>query len=188
MTKGETAKLLAVIAASFPRFEVDDLKVKVWHEMLGDLDYTVASMAVKKIILQNTFAPAISEVRKAALEVMTPESERITAAEAWGMVKRAFSRYSIYREKEALASLPGPVADTVRYMGWRELCMSEEGEIVRAQFLRMYDQVATRRQEDALLPLAMRGEIGKLAAKMDIKPALRLVNGKGGSDLGQEEA
>ncbi len=180
MTKSETAKLLAVIAASYPRFEVDDLKVKVWHEMLGDLDYNVASMAVKKIIVQNTFAPAISEVRKAALEVTTPEVNRITAAEAWGLVKKCFSKYSINREKEALASLPGPVADTVRYMGWRELGMSEQPDVIRAQFMRMYDQVATRRREDALLPAAMRETIGQLAAGMDMGPKLKLVGRKGG--------
>jgi len=57
MTKAEIAKILAVLAASYPKFEVDDLKVQVWYEMLGDLDYATANMAVKKLILENTFAP-----------------------------------------------------------------------------------------------------------------------------------
>ena len=86
------------------RFEVDDLKVRVWHEMLGDLDYAVASMAVKKIIMQNTFAPAIAEVRKAATEIMSPE--QVTGSEAWGEVTRAIRHYGYYRETEALASMP----------------------------------------------------------------------------------
>ena len=36
MTKAEVAKILTVLAAVYPKFEVDDLKVQVWHEMLGD--------------------------------------------------------------------------------------------------------------------------------------------------------
>ena len=100
MTKGETAKLLAVLAAAFPRFEVDDLKVQVWHEMLGDLDYSLASLAIKKLILESTFAPAIAEVRKAVAEILNPEG--MTAAEAWGEVERAIRIYGCYRETEAL--------------------------------------------------------------------------------------
>ena len=71
--------------------------------------------------------------------------------------------------------------------------MSDEGEIVRAQFMRMFDQVATRRREEALLPPAMRELIGELAAGMDMgkklakgpKPELKLVSGKGGHNHGQ---
>ena len=167
MTKGEVAKLLAVLAASYPKFEVDDLKVQVWHEMLGDLDYAVASMAVKKIIMQNTFPPAIAEVRKAAIEISSPRG--LTAAEAWGEVVKAVRNYGYYRGEEALASLSPTTAQVVRYMGWREICLSEEPEIIRAHFLRMYDQVAAREQEKHLLPSEMQVEIKKLAKKYDLR-------------------
>ena len=64
MTKIETAKLLAVLAAAFPRFEVDDLKVQVWYEMLGDLDYSLASLAIKKLILESNLNMRCIEMRK----------------------------------------------------------------------------------------------------------------------------
>jgi len=167
MTKGEVAKLLVVLAASYPKFEVDDVKVQVWHEMLGDLDYAVASMAVKKIIMQNTFPPAIAEVRKAAAELTNPEN--LTSSEAWGEVTRAIRNYGYYREGEALASMSPTTAQVVRYMGWREICLSEEPEILRAHFLKMYDQVAAREQEKQLLSPTMQTEIKKLAKKYDIR-------------------
>ena len=167
MTKGEVAKLLVVLAASYPKFEVDDVKVQVWHEMLGDLDYAVASMAVKKIIMQNTFPPAIAEVRKAVTELMNPE--QVTSSEAWGEVTRAIRNYGYYREGEALASMSPTTAQVVRYMGWREICLSEEPEILRAHFLKMYDQVAAREQEKQLLSTTMQTEIKKLAKKYDIR-------------------
>ena len=167
MTKGEVAKLLAVLAASYPKFEVDDLKVQVWYEMLGDLDYAVASMAVKKIIMQNTFPPAIAEVRKAAAELTNPEN--LTSSEAWGEVTRAIRNYGYYREGEALASMSPTTAQVVRYMGWREICMSEDIGVIRGQFLRMYEQIATREQEKQLLSPTMQAEIKKIAKKYDIR-------------------
>ena len=167
MTKGEVAKLLAVLAASYPKFEVDDLKVHVWHEMLGDLDYSIASMAIKKLIMQNTFPPAIAEVRKAALEIMRPE---VTGSEAWGEVIRAMRNYGYYREEEALASMSPTTARVVRYMGWREICLSEEPPgVLRGQFLKMYEQVAGLEQQQRLLPSDLQDEIKQLATKKGLQ-------------------
>lgn len=164
MTKGEVAKLLAVIAAAYPKFEVDDIKVQVWHEMLGDLEYKMASLAIKKLILESTFPPSIAEVRKAAVEIQTPE--QTTGAQAWGEVIKAIRNYGHYREEEALASLSPVTAQVVRYMGWREICLSEEPGVVRGQFLKMYHQVTEREQKMRLLPQSLRDEIQKLAGHM----------------------
>jgi len=164
MTKGEVAKLLAVLAASYPKFEVDDLKVHVWHEMLSDIDYSIASTAIKKLIMQNTFPPSIAEVRKAVTELMNPE--QVTSSEAWGEVIRAMRNFGYYREEEALASMSPTTARVVRYMGWREICMSEEpAGVLRGQFLKMYEQVVAREQEKKLLPPAMQNEIKKLTER-----------------------
>ena len=167
MTKIETAKLLAVLAAAFPRFEVDDLKVQVWHEMLGDLDYSLASLAIKKLILESTFAPAIAEVRKAVAEILNPDG--MTAAEAWGEVERAIRLYGYYRETEALESMSPSVAKVVKYIGWQNICLNEEPGVVRGQFLKMYAQVAEREQKELLLPADLRQGIQRLAGMMDMK-------------------
>ena len=172
MTKGEMARLLAVLAAAFPRFEVDDLKMQVWYEMLGDLDYTVANMAIKKLIMQNTFAPAIAEVRKAATELLNPR--QVTGSEAWGEVTMAIRTYGYYREAEALASMSPTTAQVIKHMNWREICTSEEPTgVLRGQFLRMYEQVSTREREQQLLPEGLQRQIDQLVAKKD----LRLVEG-----------
>lgn len=167
MNKGEIAKLLAVLAASYAKFEVDDIKVQVWHEMLGDLDYGIANMAVKKLIAQNTFPPGIAEVRKAAAEIMNPNS--VTGSEAWGEVERAIRAYGYYRETEALASMNPRVAKVVKYIGWREICLNDEPGVVRGQFLKMYQQVAERDQKERLLPVGLRNEIQLLASRMEMK-------------------
>ncbi len=161
MTKSEVAKLLAVIAAAYPKFEVDDLKVQVWHEMLGDLDYSLASLAIKKLILESTFPPSIAEVRKAAVEIQAPEQTNGT--QAWGEVIKAIRNFGHYREEEALASMSPRTAYVVKCMGWREICMGEESGVIRGQFLKMYQQVAEREQKEQLLPPAMRREIKQIA-------------------------
>lgn len=167
MTKAEVAKILTVLAAVYPKFEVDDLKVQVWHEMLGDLDYATANMAVKKLILENTFAPSIAEVRKAVMGILTPNG--MTAAEGWGEVERAIRIYGYYRETEALESMSPSVAKVVKCIGWQNICLNEEPGVVRGQFLKMYAQVAEREQKELLLPAGLRNQIQILAERMDLK-------------------
>ena len=161
MTKSEVAKLLAVIAAAYPKFEVDDLKVQVWHEMLGDLEYKMASLAIAKLIQESTFPPSIAEIRKAANDILHPE--QTTGTQAWGEVIRAIRNYGVYREEEALASMSPRTAYVVKCMGWREICMAEELGVIRGHFLKMYQQVAEREQKEQLLPPAMRREIKQIA-------------------------
>ena len=48
-------------------------------------------------------------------------------------------------------------------------CWNEEPEILRAHFLKMYDQVAAREQEKQLLSPTMQTEIKKLADKFDLR-------------------
>lgn len=184
MERSEAGQLLTLMASAWPRFEPSDDKVALWRELFDDVPFEVAKLALKKLMLTNTFPPSVAELRQAVMDITTPESERITAAEAWGMVTQAIQYFGSYQEHDGLESLPPPVRRTAEYIGWRDLCLSEEPEILRAQFMRMYDQVATRRREKAMLPPAMRATIGQLAAKMDMerieKPNLKLIDRKGG--------
>jgi len=193
MERSEAGQLLTLMASAWPRFEPSDDKVALWRELFDDVPFEVAKLALKKLMLTNTFPPSVAELRQAVMDITTPESERITAAEAWGMVSHAIRDYGSYREREGLESLPPVVRKTAEYIGWRELCLSEEGEILRAQFMRMFQQVSERRREEVLLPPAVRELIGKLAGGMDMskkvdkRPELKLVSGKGGPKHGQAQ-
>lgn len=164
MKKTETVQLLAVVNAAFPNMQVTEATVKLWHELLGDLDFNLAIAATKKLILESSYPPTIADIRKRAAEIMTPQE--IDAAEAWGEVERAIRKYGYYCESEALESMSPQVARVVRYIGWREICLSEEPGVVRGQFLKMYQQVSEREQKMRLLPQSLRDEIQKLAGHM----------------------
>lgn len=47
MKKSEVAKLLVYVQSAERRSAPDELWVEVWHETLGDLDYSVAMSAVR---------------------------------------------------------------------------------------------------------------------------------------------
>lgn len=167
MNREETSKILAVLSAAFPRFEPDELTLQVWHEMLGDLEYPIAQLAAKKCMIQNTFPPSIAEVRKAAVQIMYPQ--RKAPAEAWEDVNRAVDRFGYYRQKEAMESLSPEVARAVRAIGFEKICLTENMGVERGQFMKIYEQLAGREEEELLLPEKMRAQIAAVAGRLSYR-------------------
>jgi hypothetical protein len=169
MKKTEIVKLLAIINTAFPNMQVTEAMVDLWYELLGDIDFITAQVAVKKLLLESPYPPAIADIRKQVAEITTPEENKMDPAEAWGEVEKAIRHYGSYREEEALASMSPAVAKVAKYMGWREICLSEEPGVVRGQFLKMFSQVQEREKKEALLPEKLKNDIAMLANKHDFK-------------------
>lgn len=167
MKKSEIAKLFAIITAAFPNMQVTDAMTEIWYELLGDVDFDVAQIAVKKLLLESSYPPTIADVRKQVVSIMSPR--QIDPAEAWGEVLNAVHRYGYYRQEEALASMSPLVAKAVRYMGWQEICMSEEPSVIRGQFMRIFQQLQEREKQEALLPAKLKNDIQKIAEKYSIE-------------------
>lgn len=168
VTENETARILAIIAAAYPRFQVDSegLTLNVWYEMLGDIDYKVAQLAVQKLILESPYPPAIADVRKRAVEVITPAEDRIDAATAWGEVQRAISIYGYYRPEEALKTMRPRTAQVVKYLNWEEICTCEDLGVIRGQFIKMYDQIAEREEKELLLPAKLKQDMARIGSSI----------------------
>jgi hypothetical protein len=162
MKPAEIAELLTLIAAAWPRFEPDDAKVILWSELFADVDFEVAKVALKKLMLLNTFPPSVAELRQAVMDVKMPD--KLSAPEAWGLTLKAIHIYGYYREAEALESLPEQVAEVVRWMGWQSICMSDNVDVVRGQFMRMYETQQKRDREQAVLPTGLRDAIARIGA------------------------
>lgn len=165
MKKTEVTKLLTVIAAAYPRFEVDEMKQQIWFEMFQDIDYQTAQIAVKKIMLENTFPPSIAELRKVVVDITTPAELKKDAAEAWGEVEKAIRNFGMYREGEALQNMSPRTTTVVRYMGWQNICTTEEIDVVRGQFRKMYESTDQRERLDRLIPDNMKVLISRLTEK-----------------------
>lgn len=159
MTKNETARILAVIAAAYQKFQVDSegITLNVWHEMLGDLDYKLVQLAVQKLILESPYVPTISDIRKQIVDIT--QVDDTDAASAWGEVVEAVRRFGHYRGSEVIKSLSPRTAKVVRMIGFREICMCEEPGVVRGQFLKMYDTCTAREKKEALLPEKLKKQL-----------------------------
>lgn len=169
MTMNEVTDLLGWAIANFPAMQERDMgpTAKLWHEMLKDVPFKVAKKALLKVLATAKYFPTVAEVLEAIADIAGPRID--TAAEAWGEVERAIRLYGHYRESEALASMSPRVAKVVKYLGWQEICLSEEPGVVRGQFLKMYAQVAEREQKERLLPASLRQEIQRIASSMNMK-------------------
>jgi hypothetical protein len=166
MKQSEMAQLLAVIAAAYPKFPpVTELTVSVWYEMFKDTDYKVANVAVKKIMLESTFAPSIAELRKAIVDITTPAAEKVDYAQAWGEVTYAIRYFGYNREDEAIASMSPRTAKVVRMIGWQNICATEEIDVLRGQFRMMYETTDARERQDRLIPDSMKALIASITDK-----------------------
>jgi hypothetical protein len=155
----EVSKLFAVLAAAYPRFDVDDIKLKLWYEMLKDIPYMVAQTMVKKYICENPYPPTISDIREAVAEVARSKEGELDAGGSWGEVMRCIRNYGIYNPEEALSNMSRRTAEVVKRIGWREICQSESLSVIRGQFIKIYESLEKRERKSMILPESIRKEI-----------------------------
>lgn len=151
MTPTDTARLLAVLSAAFPHVAVTRETAEVYHETLGDLDADAARAAVRELLLVSDRWPAPATIRRRVAEragLLAPPpgaawGEVLAAARTIGWVSRpAFSHPAIERTVDAL--------------GWRNICLSEMPDTIRAHFLRAYEPEA-RAADDRTVSDALAG-------------------------------
>ena len=162
MTKKEMVVILAILKEAYKDFQVTETKTSLWYDLLGDLNFKVIQVAVKKLILQSPYVPTISDIRKQIVEIMHPS---IDTTEAYGEVRRAIKEYGYDYAPEAFGSMSPLTRKVCEYIGWQNICLSEEPSVIRGQFLKMYEQLNARQQENALLPERLKEQIKALAGQ-----------------------
>lgn len=156
MNKKEIINLLAIATANFPSMQEKDMKPTaiLWEKALSDIDYKTAENALLKVLSTSRFFPTLAEIREAIAQITQPR--QIDAMEAWGMISDAIRKYGFYQQKEAMESLPGDVVEMVKRFTWRELCLSENVDTLRAQFRMAWDTQSKRKKEMLALPSEIR--------------------------------
>lgn len=171
MTQKDVLGLLTILQANYPRFYADmtpeALKIcaDTWTVMLSDTSLEIATLALQRLIAISKFPPTIAELRESISAVRNPKLP--DSGEAWGEVLEAIRKYGYYNPTEGLNSLREPVREIVRRMGWRDLCMSENGMADRAHFLRMYETLEKRINEDRQLPTMLKNAIAQIGKSVD---------------------
>lgn len=136
MKRTETATVCAMLKAAFPAWRTEPETIEMWHAMLSDLDGEIVIRAAQDFILTSESFPTIAGIRKKTAEVagVLP----ISPSEAWAEVNSIANDYGIY------SLLPGwsndAITKTVKAIGYRHICMTDNIATVRAQFIKMYDE------------------------------------------------
>lgn len=136
----DVLSILKQLFAAYPNTAVDEGGILIYLRMLKDIPVHELEMAVHYCICELTFLPGVSEILEAhrtlkgALIVQTP-------GEAWGTVEKALRGIGSWGTPKFKNSLTGCV---IEIMGWRNLCMSDKPGVDRAQFMRMYEEIAQK--------------------------------------------
>ena len=145
MNATETARLLAICAATFPQYPITKETVSVYAEMLADVPYDHAERGLRDLLMTTDRWPSIAAIRRKVAERMgtlAPEK-----ALAWAEVRAQIT--AVGRQGSPNFSHP-VIREAVRTFGWWELCMSENLETTRAQFWRVYDELQTNHDRQAI--------------------------------------
>jgi hypothetical protein len=160
LTKQDLSKLFAFVTALYPNITVKQGTLSAWFEMIGDLPADVAKAAFMQVLSVQTIPcmPAVGSVREAALSLTGNKAP--TALEAWGMVREA-----IKRDKPA-STLPPAVQKAIKAFGGLDgIGYSEDLKYIQGQFLRAYDELATKENHYEELPAQVRELISEAGVK-----------------------
>ena len=171
MDKQEFGKIAMALKTYYPRETLlpNNEAAELWFMQLQDIPYNVAVAALNQWVATNRWSPSISDLRALAADITTGGTDDWGAA--WEKTLKIIGKYGYYRQAEALAALPEVAAETVRRIGWEELCHSENLTADRANFRTIYEQLSERKRRDAQLPPALKEAIGKIQIGMIEKEA-----------------
>ena len=128
-----------------PNFLPDMDAVNVWYELLKDIDYQVANMAIQMHAQSSKFPPTVAEIRESASKIVHGEVK--DWSKAWEEACKAMSRFGRDRKSEAYKTLDERTRRVIDRLGYRNLCMSENIGVDRANFRSIYETIAQRDKE-----------------------------------------
>jgi len=141
MTFDQTAILLAMLTTVYTTRlmpHIDQTAIKVWHDLLGDLEWRSVENGVKAWVQTNRYPPTIADIR----EMLTRQTVTDTPEQSWSRLLGAIRKYGHTMLDEAQAALgdlwPGMT-------DWQYYCQMQEDDLPneKARYLRM---ITTKQQ------------------------------------------
>ena len=151
MTVKQFEKITKGITTAFPWANLfpNPEAVDIWYRKLGDIPYDVMAAVVNRWIETKTQPPTIAALRQEADIVVNGLPP--TWADGWEQVQKAIGRYGYMQREAALASMDEVTAETVRRIGWQQICESENVDALRANFRMVYETMSRRAQEGRMI-------------------------------------
>lgn len=165
MTRQEFWQFAAAIRTYYSRENIlpNEQAMELWFRQLQDIPFPVAEAILAKWVATNKWSPSIADIRDSMAEIQNggPADDW---GEAWDQAMTAIRRFGSYDEDGALASLPPLTRETVRRLGYKSLCWSENQVADRANFRQVYEILSKRKVETDKIPLPVRETLKALTA------------------------
>lgn len=177
MTREELKILVKGMKAVYsqPTFIPDQDAFNVWYELLKDIPYSRANVAIQKYMTSEKFPPTIADIRTNATEIIAPAEESMSELQAWDLVRRAIRNSTYYAESE-FDKLPEACKIAVGSPGnlreWAAMETDQVATVEQSHFIRNYRAAVQRMKEDAKLPESVKTSItdmGKQYAQLTEK-------------------
>lgn len=176
MNKQETTQIITLLAGNYNTIsdktkEQKIMMVNTWYECLKDLEYQLVLSAVKKTIIENPYPPTIHDIRKNAVEMVNPSTQR-TAIEAWNEAYKMICNGLYMTEEEFEQHSP----EVKRFFGnvrqvkeQAQVDTDIVNSVTKGQFLKQYEVIVSREKEQKLLPQSMQEITNRLIENANMK-------------------
>lgn len=165
MDKTEFARWAMALKTYFPRDNLLPTKesMELWFAELQDIPYNVALAMLRKWVNTQKWPPSISEIRSMCAEIVNGKLPEWS--DGWQEVVAAIGRHGYANQDEALAAMSPITRDAVEKIGWRNICLSENPDTIRAQFRQCFQICAARQAEDRQINPELKAAITDLLDK-----------------------
>lgn len=179
MTFEQTTQILTLLQAEYPQSfsRLDErqmrLKLELWSREFSEEPYEVVYGAVRVLMRSGRqWAPTSGEIREKMAELSAPEELPETAVLA--MVSHAAAN-GTYHAEEEFAKLPPEVQEIVHSPGqlreWAMMDPKTFQSVIGSFVMKTYRNGIRRARERAALPENVRGLIGQMSKRMELKEA-----------------
>lgn len=164
MDKQEFSTLAMAIRTYYPKENIlpNAPAMELWFRELQDIPFPVAEAALRKWVSTNKWSPSIAEIRELAATVTN--GEIAGWGDGWEKVLLAVRKYGLYNIGPALASLDPMTRQAVERVGFREICLSENISVERANFRMVYESLAEREKTRQQVALPLQKTIERLGS------------------------
>lgn len=164
MDKQEFSTLAMAIRTYYPKENIlpNAPAMELWYRELQDIPFPVAEAALRKWVSTNKWSPSIAELREVCATVSNGEIPGW--GDGWEQVLKAIRKYGLYNIGGALNSLDPLTRQAVERVGFREICMSENISVERANFRMVYESLAERKKTEQQVALPLQQVIARLGS------------------------
>lgn len=165
MDKREFATFAAALKTYYQKENLlpNSQAMELWYRQLQDIPYIVAEAALQKWVATHKWSPSIAEIREMAMTVTA--GEKLLWSDGWEQVQTAIRKYGSYNIPAAMEYFDDVTRQTVKRLGFRELCMSENPMQDRANFRDIFNMIAERKEKAQQLPASLTELIGEIQRK-----------------------